>query len=299
MKYYFIINPKAGKKHGDVLSVIRKCAGRAESEQKGKEKIEWKAVFTERAGHAEELASAAVKAGYDIVIAAGGDGTIQETAKGVIGSGADFGLLPCGSGNGLARNLSIPLDIEAATEGVFKWKAKSVDAGFANGKLFLVSCGIGLDAEVAHCFNSQSHGRGILPYVWHALRIYFSYRPAPVPAVIDGRKHVLEGLIITALIGEQYGGGAKIAPRAVVDDGLLDLCTVKPVNTLRLLMYLPELFKGTLDRHGDISEDIRCRKFSADCGGPFWFHLDGEDFHCETGKLEVHIAPAALNIIRP
>ena len=117
--------------------------------------------------------------------------------------------------------------------------------------------------------------------------------------MIDGRNHLLEGLIITALIGEQYGGGAKIAPRAVVDDGLLDLCAVKPVNTLRLLMYLPELFKGTLDRHTDIYEDIRCKEFSADCGGPFWFHLDGEDFRCETGRLDVRIAPAALKIIRP
>ena len=289
MKYYFIINPKAGKKHGDIVSVIKDAAGRHE----------WTYDFTRYAGHASELASEAVKQGYSAIIAAGGDGTIQETARGIFGKNVKFGLLPCGSGNGLARNLAIPLNVKSAAEGVFRWEARPVDAGLANGKLFLVSCGVGLDADVAHCFNSQSHGRGILPYVWHSLHIYFTYKPKVFNAEIDGEKCQLGGLVLTAMVGEQYGGGAKIAPMAAIDDGYLDLCSVKPVGTLRLLRYLPGLFNATLHKHPDIYKDIRCRKALLEYGKPFWFHLDGEDFFCEEGRIAIQIQDKAFNMIRP
>ncbi|MCR4820549.1 MAG: diacylglycerol kinase family lipid kinase [Elusimicrobiales bacterium] len=291
MKFFFVINPKAGKKHDDIMAMLKDHPAAKETQ--------WEAAYTEHAGHASEIAAAAVKNGYNAIIAAGGDGTIQETAKGILGTGAVFGLLPCGSGNGLARNLKIPLDINKAIDGVFNWKAKPTDAGMANGRLFLVSCGAGLDAEVAHCFNSQSHGRGILPYVWHAVRIYFTYKPKSFSAIIDGKELAMKELILTALVGEQYGGGAKIAPNAVSDDGLLDLCSVKPVNTLRLLISLPSLFNGTITKNSDIYNDIRCKEFILNAGEPFWFHLDGEDFYSETGKLEVKSMPAAFNIIRP
>ena len=290
-RYLFIINPKAGKKHGDIPALIKRHSPVKNAEISIK--------FTECAGHAEKLAADGVKQGFGNVIAAGGDGTIQETAKGIFGADVRFGMLPCGSGNGLARNMSVPLDIDLAADGVFKWQTSSADAGFANGNLFLVSCGAGLDAEVAHVFNSQSHGRGILPYVWHALRIYFSYKPKTFNAVVDGKKMDLKGLVLTAMIGEQYGGGAKIAPLAVSDDGYLDLCVVRPMNTLRLLSYLPILFSGKIHKHSGVYEDIRCREFSLEYPEPFWFHLDGEDFFAENGRLSVKIAPGAFKIIRP
>lgn len=297
MKYYFVINPKSGKKHRDIKGLVEGLAG--------KYNVSCECSFTERPGHATVLAKNAVKKGFDRIIACGGDGTIQETAKGLLSHGrekaenVEFGLLPCGSGNGLARNIRVPLDVEAAAEGLFKWQARPVDAGLANGRLFLVSCGIGLDADVAHCFNSQSLGRGILPYIWHSLRLYFTYKPQPVRTIIDGKSQTMRGLVITALIGEQYGGGAKIAPLALVDDGYLDLCRVRPVSTFRLLLYLPHLFTGSIHKCRSLYEDIRCKEIEFDCGRPFWFHLDGEDFHSDHGNLHVRILPAAFNMIRP
>lgn len=289
MSYFFIINPKAGKKHRDIQALIANMA-------KSKNAVH-KAVFTKGRNHATELAAEAVKEGYKNIIAVGGDGTIQETAKGLLGSNVNFGLLPCGSGNGLARNLNIPLDVEVSLQGIFDWTAKPVDIGFANDKLFLVSCGLGLDAEVAHSFNSMTKRRGIMPYVWHAMRIYFAYKPVNVKAVIDGKDTVINSMITTALIGRQYGGGAIIAPKAVFNDGMLDLCVVKKVSTVKLLFCLPSLFFGNLDKYTSIYSDTLCKTINFDYGKPFWYHLDGEDFFSDAGILNVRIQPGGINII--
>ncbi|MCM2267540.1 MAG: diacylglycerol kinase family lipid kinase [Elusimicrobiales bacterium] len=291
MSYFFIINPNAGRKTRDIR-------GRLEKFFSGR-RLTFEAEFTQARGHASELAAKALLAGYSTIVAVGGDGTIRETAGPLIGREAALGILPCGSGNGLARNLYIPLGFDAALAGLLQWEPRKVDAGLAEGKPFFCAAGVGLDAEVAHDFNSMSSRRGILPYVWHAARRVLSYTPGPVTAVVDGQRLELTAMVNAVLNGVQYGGGARVAPGAYIDDGYLDLVSIKKASLPRLLAALPALFSGGLDRHKDIYSAFKGRLIELDCGRASWYHLDGEDFYSETGKIRFSVLPGALKVRAP
>lgn len=291
MSYFFIINPNAGRKYGDIRERIQRFfAGR---------KMRCEIEFTRAREHASELSARAEMAGFARIVAAGGDGTIRETAIPLIGKGAALGILPCGSGNGLARNLYIPLDFDAALAGLVKWGPRLIDSGLVNSRPFFCASGVGLDAEVAHDFNSLSSRRGILPYVWHAARRILAFKPSKVAALVDGRRIELLGLVNAVLNGVQYGGGARMAPGAYIDDGLLDLVSVRKASFLRLLRAVPALFKGTLHKHSDIYSSFQAKVIELDCGGGAWYHLDGEDFFSEDGKLKFSTLPASLKVIAP
>ncbi|HBA60728.1 MAG TPA: hypothetical protein DCZ92_07905 [Elusimicrobia bacterium] len=292
MSYFFIINPNAGKRHSGIKDRLEKYfSGR---------KLRFEAEFTRARGHASELAARAVIAGFTRVVAVGGDGTIRETASALIGKDAALGILPCGSGNGLARNLYMPLSFDAALKGLLEWPVRAIDAGLANGHPFFCAAGVGLDAEVAHDFNSRSHSRGIFPYVWHAAKRIFFYRPQPLTARLDGKRLELESLLLAAALnGMQYGGGARMAPGAYLDDGQLDFCTVKKASLLKLLAVLPALFNGKLPRHPRIYSATRARLIELDCGRGTWYHLDGEDLFSEDGIIKISILPSALKVVAP
>jgi len=291
MSYFFIVNPNAGRGRLDARGRIRSFfAGR---------KIRFEVEYTSARGHASELSARAALAGFSRIVAAGGDGTIRETAAPLLNGQAALGILPCGSGNGLARNLYIPLNFDAALAGLLNWKPRAVDAGLANGRPFFCAAGVGLDAEVAHDFNSLSTRRGILPYIWHAARRGLTYRPRPIAARVDGRRLELTALLNAVLNGTQYGGGAKVAPGAYVDDGLLDLVSIKKASLFRLLWALPALFSGRLAEHPSIYSAIKGKIIELDCGGGAWYHLDGEDFYSDDGKIKISVLPAALKVIAP
>jgi YegS/Rv2252/BmrU family lipid kinase len=291
MSYFFIINPNAGRRHGDVLRRIERFfAGR---------RLRFEAEFTRARDHAAEISARAALAGFTKIVAAGGDGTIRETASALLGKGASLGILPCGSGNGLARNLYIPLDFDRALAGLLEWEARPVDAGLANGRPFFVSGGVGLDAEVAHDFNTSGTTRGILPYVWHSARRLLAYKPQKVAITADGRRFESDAMINAVLNGMQYGGGAKVAPGARVDDGLLDLISIRKAPLPRLLAALPSLFNGRLAEHPDIYSAVRASVVEMDLGGGAWYHLDGEDYYCADGKLKFTVLPGALRVLAP
>lgn len=291
MSYFFIINPSAGRRHADIRARLERFfSGR---------KLRFALEFTKKKAHATELSAQALLAGFSTVVAAGGDGTIRETAEPLIGKEASLGILPCGSGNGLARNLHLPLDFNAALEGLLQWAPRSVDVGLANGRPFFCAAGVGLDAEVAHDFNSLSRRRGILPYVWHAARRVLGYKPVKVTALVDGRRLELTALVNSVLNGVQYGGGARVAPGAYLDDGLLDLVSIKKASLPRLLRALPALFNGRLAAHTDIYSAFKGRLIELDCGAGAWYHLDGEDFYSDSGKIRVSVMPSALKVLAP
>lgn len=291
MSYFFIINPGAGRRLGDISGKIERFfAGR---------KLRFEIKFTKARGHASELSAAAAMAGFTRIIAAGGDGTLRETAIPLIGKEAALGVLPCGSGNGLARNLYIPLDFNSALKGLIKWEPRSIDAGLAGGLPFFCAAGVGLDAEVAHDFNTMSRRRGILPYVMHAARRLLTYAPKKITVCVDGKRFELTALLNSVLNGTQYGGGARMAPGAYIDDGLLDLVSVKKAPLFRLLLALPALFSGGLAGHKKIYSAFKGRLIDFDCGGGAWYHLDGEDFYSESGRLRFSVLPRALKVIAP
>ncbi|OGS15890.1 MAG: hypothetical protein A2234_05335, partial [Elusimicrobia bacterium RIFOXYA2_FULL_58_8] len=291
MPYFFIVNPNAGNKQWNVETLLeKKFSGR---------KIHFEMEFTRARGHATELAAKAVLSGFTHVVAAGGDGTIRETAAALIGKDTVLGILPCGSGNGLARNLYIPLGFSAALEGLLEWDPRSIDAGLANGRPFFCAAGVGLDAEIAHDFNSLSRRRGILPYVWYAAKRVLACGPRRVIARLDGTRVEMEALLTAVLNGVQYGGGARIAPGAYIDDGFLDLCFIKKASLPRLLYALPALFSGRLAEHTAIYAAFKARVIELDCGAETWYHLDGEDFFSEDGKVKFSVIPGAIKVLAP
>ena len=291
MSYFFIINPNAGKKRGDIAALIKTAFFPG--------KTHYEIQFTNARGHARELAARAVMDGFRNVVAVGGDGTIRETASALAGKSSVLGIIPRGSGNGLARNLYLPLDAAACLRGLFEWPDRFIDAGLANGELFLCAAGVGLDAEVARSFNAGRSRRGILPYVYHGALQFFKYRPLNMAAVFNSRREEFAPLVAAVLNGRQYGGGAQIAPDAYLDDGLLDLAIVRKTGLLKTLAALPDLFNGRLASHTELVSYHKSRAFEFHLPKGSAYHLDGEDFVCESGTLKIAVLPKALKVKAP
>ena len=292
MSYFFIINPTAGKGFGAGLTkridALFKDRG-----------IRYKIALTGHKGHGIELAYEAVIAGFSNIVAAGGDGTIREVAEPLIGKKVTLGILPYGSGNGLARNVGIPLKREEALKGLLEWEPRKIDVGIANSRPFFCAVGVGLDAEVARVFNTRLNGRrGILPYVYHSALTFFRYSPSAVSVTIDGRSSDYLPMITAVLNGQQYGGGARIAPHASIDDGLLNLVVVKKPGLLQTLLAVPDLFNGRILKHkGLISTSVsNAMEIKFPPGTPY--HLDGEDFTGD-GVLNISVLHKALSVLAP
>ena len=201
MSYFFIINPTAGKGSCAHLTERIKAffMGRG---------IRYEIALTQYKGHGLELSRRAVLTGFSNIVAAGGDGTIREAAEPIIGKAVTLGILPYGSGNGLARNLGIPLRQDEALKNLLEWAPRKIDVGLANGRPFFCAAGVGLDAEVAREFNTRLGGRrGIFPYVYHAALTFFRYSPAAVVANMNGRRYAFSSMVTAVLNGQQYGGG--------------------------------------------------------------------------------------------
>ncbi len=292
MSYFFIINPKAGK------GFVTRLPERIHAVFRGRG-LRYEIALTEHKGHGLELSRRALIAGFTKIVAAGGDGTIREAAEPLITKTASLGILPCGSGNGLARNLYMPLDPERALQGLLEWPARKIDVGLANGRPFLCSAGVGLDAEVARAFNARQDGRrGIFPYVYHAARAFFRYSPAMVTVKSKGIRREFSPMIVAVLNGQQYGGGAKAAPDAYIDDGLLNLVVVKKAGILRTLRAIPALFNGGLLRHKDLVTTDAASGIEIGFPPGAAYHLDGEDFTGD-GTLRISVLHRALSVIAP
>jgi YegS/Rv2252/BmrU family lipid kinase len=257
-------------------------------------------IETRAAGHARELAAEAVAAGCDLVLAAGGDGTANEVAWGLLHSRTALGLVPVGSGNGLARTLRIPLDPRAAVRVLKDGATRAMDVGLWNDRPFLNVAGAGLDAVVGEDFhaNGKAGGRrGVLTYVRLSLARAFGYEAETWTLTTDAGAFEGRALIVAFVNGRQYGGGAIVAPRARLDDGKLDIVVFEDMPRATLIVGGPRLFLGTVDRFRYY------RHLSAASGTlratrPFIHHRDGEP-EPEAETASVRLAPGALRILVP
>jgi YegS/Rv2252/BmrU family lipid kinase len=256
--------------------------------------------LTERPGHARELAQEAGARGEDLVLAVGGDGTVNEVASGLMGSPTPLGILPAGSGNGLARTLRIPLAPAAAVRSLVDGVVRRMDVGLANGSPFLNIAGAGLDATVGadfHAHGKRGGRRGVATYVRLSVRRALSYRAQRWHLEAGGE--VLDGpaLIVAFVNGRQYGGGATVTPRARVDDGILDVVIFQDAPLWETLLAAPRLFLGSIDRYRRYKH-VAAASAVLTGTGPFEHHRDGEpEEPCE--RLEIGLAPRALRILVP
>jgi len=288
-----IINPTAGPstRHRDTRRHAE-LAGRAFAQANLISEI----AFSERTGHARELAADFVRRGFSPIIAWGGDGTVNEVASALVFQDAVMGIVPTGSGNGLARELGISLRPERAIATAIRGVDRTIDVGELGGRLFVNLAGVGLDACVASLFNRLA-GRGLLRYVQATVSTVFSYVAEAYTITVGEETFERRALIIELANGRQYGNGALIAPHAKLDDGLLDLVVVGPISKLRVFWGLRRLFNGTIDQVPEVSTR-RASRITISAEQPIRFHVDGEVAH-GTESLTATLHPGALHIRVP
>lgn len=204
--------------------------------------------FTERPGHATELARAAVDRNDYAVIACGGDGTVNETASALCGSQTILGIIPSGSGNGLARHLDIPVDTVLSLKNILKANVIEADYATMNGRPFFCTFGLGFDAVVSHKFAAQSR-RGMFSYVKSAVTEYLRYKSETYTISANGRILTEKAMIIAVCNASQWGNNAYIAPRASITDGLLDIIIVHEGTPIDSALMGLDLFTGYLDKN--------------------------------------------------
>lgn len=290
MKIRFILNPVSGNRPADTEHMAR-CI-----------QLNFPGAdmrLTKAAGHATELAREAAAENFDVAVAIGGDGTINETARGLAGTKTALAVIPRGSGNGFARELGMPLNFEEAVMRLQRGSIAPCDVGRANGELFLNVAGVGLEAEIAWQFmeHGKTGARGKWPYFKLGAKTVFSYKPPVFDADIDGKKTQLSPLTLVFANGRQYGSNFKIAPRANLGDGLLDMVAVNNVVKWKLVCALPGFFTDGW-RPLNVTDTTQVKHVVLTHNGQFPYHIDGEPRQAN-GKLEIVIKPHALNVLFP
>lgn len=295
MSVIAIVNPISGA-GADTNVAARRAAMLREAA--GRRGIPLDVHMTERGGHARELAEAAVASGATLVIAWGGDGTINEAGTALMGTPAALGVVPAGSGNGLAAALALPRDPAAAIAAAFDGEVRTIDAGLMAGRPFFNVAGVGLDAHIARLFNERAPGsRGKWPYISIGVREGCRYTSAEYGLTLDGETRRVRALLIVFANGREFGSGARIAPQAKLDDGLLDVTIIEDRSVIARFRDVPFLAfaKTHLARGVSVS---RIRSATIESDRPIVFHVDGEPASAE-GPVEVRIVPGALRVRVP
>lgn len=256
--------------------------------------LEFEVSPTEYAGHARDLARRALDRGARTVVAWGGDGTVNEVGSAVAFTDAALAIVPGGSGNGLAYALGIPHDPAAALRLACSAGERRIDAGGIGERLFFNLAGFGFDAHVAELF-ARRRSRGLRGYVAVAARELCAFRPPRLRVTIGQQTDDRTLLLLVVANGTQWGRNARIAPHAVLDDGLLDLVSVRPRSVLRIARQIPRLFRGAIDRAPGITfERITSVRIAGE--GPLCFHVDGEPASSGARELTIAVHPAALRV---
>jgi diacylglycerol kinase (ATP) len=292
MKIRFILNPRSGRNRRRpwLAPYIRNFIT--------DHQLDASLDITARPGHATQLARSALVDGCDRIVAVGGDGTMNEIAQVLLNSRVALGLVPCGSGNGLALHLGLPSHLQAALELAAAPSAviAAIDTGNANGHPFFNAMGCGFDAEISERFNLLE--RRVLPaYARTGFAAFRQRRNQRVTISSGGRHHKLDTLLVAVANSDQYGNNARIAPGARVDDGELDLVAVSPIGVLGALPLLARLFSGQLLGSSEILH-LRSNRFVIERSDAGLIHTDGET-HRTTAKIQVTVCPRSLHLVIP
>ncbi len=260
-------------------------------------------MFTEYAGHATELAYQFARMGFDAVVAVGGDGTVNEVAKGIV-EGTRYkaqgtretalGILPMGSGNGFARHLNIPIRPNKAIEMLNHSEPISVDYGLANNRLFVSTCGTGFDAVVADNF-AGSNKRGFMTYLQNTIKQAFSYHPETYHIVGDGIDVTHKAFLVTFANANQWGYEALIAPKASVQDGKMDIMLMSSHAILGSASLALRLFAGSID-NSYFMDTIRAREITLERETVAPFHIDGDPVEMEK-DIHIRIIEDGLKVL--
>lgn len=259
-----------------------------------KTQFEYEIAVTQYAGHASEIAAKAKDDGVDVVVAIGGDGTVNEVARAIVHSSTALGIIPCGSGNGLARHLLLPLNVRKAIEVINRCEIRQLDYGIINGYHFFCTCGMGFDAFVSMKF-AEAGKRGPITYVENVLREGLKYKPETYTIEDESGTLQYKAFLISCANASQYGNNAYIAPQASMSDGLMDVIIMEPFDVFEAPQISIEMFSKTLDKNSKI-KTFRTRHLHIRRDKPGVIHYDGDPVM--TGAdIDVELKPKGINII--
>ena len=285
----FIINPKAGVKHTvDFRALIQKIFTASD--------YTFEILTTKGPNHATELAAGAVNKNIAFVVAIGGDGTVNEVAKGLVNSRTTLGIVPAGSGNGFARHLKIPLKVELALKLIADGKVLKVDTFFVNHFFSVNVSGIGLEAHIAHLF-AKAKGRGFWNYARLSLGEFLKYKPFRVRMIIDGVETEKEIVSLSFANSSQYGNNVRIAPRASIVDKQLELCMMEKFSLIGSIGFGWKMMNGHAD-NSKYLEVKRCKHVKVFSEVKLPLHIDGEPAGFAK-EFNMIIIPASLNVAVP
>lgn len=283
----FIINPTSGRKAIDGLdkSIQQFC------KQAG---VHSEIRQTESKGHATAIASEGVHQNFDLIFAVGGDGTVNEVAKGLVNSNVTMGIIPKGSGNGLARHLGISMRPLKALELLLNGTVLRMDTVLINNEVSVNVSGVGFDGHIANLFGSGGN-RGLREYVSLAATEFRKFKSFPVEGKIDDIAFHSDAFILAVANSSQFGNNATISPTASVCDGLMDICVIKKVPLLQGLGFAGKMFTRRLHKSA-FAKIIKCRKAEFEFSNSLPFHIDGEG-KSNSKVFAFEINPSSLNIL--
>lgn len=257
-------------------------------------KFSYEIRHTEYAGHAEKMARQAAADGVDICVAVGGDGTVNEVARAIVHTPTALGIIPCGSGNGLARHLMIPLNVRKAIELINTCEIHDLDYGVINGYPFFCTCGMGFDAYVSQKF-AEAGKRGPITYVQKVLEEGLKYQPETYELRDDKGTATYKAFLVSCANASQYGNNCYIAPQASMSDGLMDVIIMEPFDLLEAPQISIDMFNKTLDKSSKI-KTFRTKRLFIHRSKPGVIHYDGDPVMTDA-DVEVKLMEKGIRII--
>lgn len=286
-KIIFILNPISGTiSKAGIPTLIDKILD--------KDKFCYTIAETQHAGHASELARKAVEEKYDIAVAVGGDGTVNEVARALVNSQTALGIIPCGSGNGLARHLMIPINVKGALEVINQCEIHDLDYGIINSMPFFCTCGMGFDAFISMKFANAGK-RGPITYVENVLKEGLNYKPETYIIEDESGTKKHEAFLISIANASQYGNDAYIAPQASMSDGLMDIIIMEPFDMLEAAQVSIDMFNKTLDKNSKI-KTFRSKHVRIHRTEPGVIHYDGDPIMADA-DLDISIREKGIKIV--
>ena len=283
----FVVNPISGTQG-------KKAILKWIDERLDRSLYDYSIVKTEYAGHATQIAANAVLQKVDVVVAIGGDGTINEIARSLVHTDTALGIIPCGSGNGLARHLRVPMEPKAAIDILNRGHELCIDYGKINNIPFFCTCGVGFDAFISLKF-ADSGKRGLLTYLENTLHESLRYQPETYEIENEEGTMKYKAWLIACGNASQYGNDAYITPQASLTDGLMDVTIMEPFTVLDVPSLSFQLFNKTIDQNSRV-KTMRAKKIKIHRVNDGVMHFDGDPLMA--GKeLEVEIVPSGLRVI--
>ena len=290
MKIKLILNPTAGRRKAKraipVIKHIFKDRG-----------ADFEMGITQRPGEATDLSREASRRDFRIIVAVGGDGTINEVANGIIGSSSILGVIPLGLGNDFASVINMPSNLKQACRVICDGPTREIDVGRINNRYFVNGVGIGFDAWVAR--ESQRIRWFFLPkliYLLAVIKMLFRYKPVSIKISLADTMLERKVLLIALGNGKSSGGGFLLTPEAKLDDGLIDACVIDDVARLKLLIDLPKTLKGTHKSLPYVTT-FKTKKLTIHSSSLLLAHVDGEIL--ESSDYQIEILPRRLKVIAP